>query len=149
MKNRFLAYLIMNILMALPAVLLTQKPDAANQKKQSNFTGNVAVKMHTEPKNSLDCSLGSVSFGPGARTNWHKHPGGQILLITEGTAFYQERGSEKRTLKMGESITCPANVEHWHGATPKVKMTHLAVGPNTNRGPVVWLEKVTDNIYLK
>lgn len=149
MKSRFLVYLIMNILMAFPASVFAQKPDPTNHMKQGNFTGNVAVKMHADSKNSLNCSLGSVSFEAGARTNWHKHPGGQILLITEGAAFYQERGSEKRILKKGESVTCSANVEHWHGATPTNKMTHVTVGPNANRGAVVWLEKVTDHIYLK
>lgn len=93
--------------------------------------------------------MGSVSFQPGARTNWHKHPGGQILLITEGTAFYQERGGVKRILQKGDVVSCPPNLAHWHGASATSTMTHLAVGPNTDRGAVTWLEKVEDGVYLK
>jgi len=126
--------------------LISQKPAA---KQPSNFTGTVLVKMYTDPKNQLNCSMGSVSFQPGARTNWHKHPGGQILLITEGTAFYQERGGVKRILQKGDVVSCPPNLAHWHGASATSTMTHLAVGPNTDRGAVTWLEKVEDGVYLK
>ena len=123
--------------------------DVPAAKKHSDFTGTVSVNMYTEGKNELNCTLGSVSFQPGARTNWHKHPGGQILLITEGTAFYQERGRAKRTIKKGESVSCLPNVEHCHGASAGMAMTHLAVGPNTDHGTVIWLEKVEDSVYLK
>jgi len=126
--------------------LISQKPVA---KQPSNFTGTVLVKMYTDPKNQLNCSMGSVSFQPGARTNWHQHPGGQILLITEGTAFYQERGGVKRILQKGDVVSCPPNLAHWHGASATSTMTHLAVGPNTDRGAVTWLEKVEDGVYLK
>ncbi|WP_231424848.1 MULTISPECIES: cupin domain-containing protein [Pedobacter] len=152
MKNLFLKLFTLILLLAFPILLNAQESGATSinsQKKQNNFTGIVSVKMHTESKNNLDCTLGTVSFEPGARTNWHKHTGGQILLITEGTAYYQERGSKKRILEKGESVTCSPNVAHWHGAAAKSKMTHVAVGPNSNRGAVVWLEKVNDSVYSK
>jgi 4-carboxymuconolactone decarboxylase len=114
----------------------------------SHFTGNTSVKMYTDAKNGLDCSVGSVSFEPGARTNWHSHAGGQILLVTEGTAFYQEKGQAKQILHKGDIATCLPNVEHWHGASPDGRMTHTAIGPNADKGPVVWLGKVDDDIYL-
>lgn len=125
------------------------KDQLLSEKKQSNFSGIVSVKMFTDPKNLLNCTIGSISFEAGARTNWHKHPGGQILMITEGTAFYQERGSRKRSIRKGEVVSCLPNVEHWHGASTTGPMTHLAVGPNTDRGAVTWLEKVEDKVYLK
>ena len=114
----------------------------------SHFTGNTSVKMYTDAKNGLDCSVGSVSFEPGARTNWHSHGGGQILLITEGTAFYQEKGKAKQILHQGDIVTCLAGVEHWHGASPDQRMTHTAIGPNADKGTVIWLGKVDDETYL-
>jgi len=118
------------------------------QSGASNFTGNTSVKMYTNAKNGLNCSVGSVSFAPGARSNWHSHGGGQILLITEGTAFYQEKGQPKRILHKGDVVTCLPNVEHWHGASPDSRMTHTAIGPNADQGTVVWLGKVDDEVYL-
>jgi 4-carboxymuconolactone decarboxylase len=91
--------------------------------------------------------MGSVTFEPGARTNWHRHPSGQILVITDGTAYYQEKGKPKQTLSKGHVVKCPPGVTHWHGATRVGSMTHLAVSPNLNMGQVVWLEKVTDEEY--
>ena len=127
----------------------SEKQKVTAEKKPSNFTGTVEVKMFTQANNPLNCSVGSVSFQPGTRTNWHKHAGGQILLITDGIAFYQERGGVKKILNKGELVSCPPNVEHWHGASTNGAMTHLAVGPNTDKGPVTWLEKVEEHVYLK
>jgi 4-carboxymuconolactone decarboxylase len=120
----------------------------SKNKQESNFTGKVSVKMYTDAQNGLNCSLGSVTFQAGARTNWHVHPGGQILLITEGFAYYQEKGKPKRIVHIGETITCLANVEHWHGASPKGSMTHMTVGPNSDQGSVIWHGKVSDEVYL-
>jgi len=57
-----------------------------------------------------------VTFEPGCRNNWHKHPGGQILLITGGRGWYQEFGKEARELYPGDVVKIPANAKHWHGA---------------------------------
>ncbi|WP_353906701.1 carboxymuconolactone decarboxylase family protein [Pedobacter sp.] len=119
-----------------------------NSDAASHFTGNTSVKMYTDAKNGLECSVGSVSFEPGARTNWHSHGGGQILLITEGTAFYQEKGKPKQILHKGDLVTSLPGAEHWHGATPDSRMTHTAIGPNADKGTVIWLGKVDDDIYL-
>ncbi|WP_316739040.1 cupin domain-containing protein [Pedobacter aquatilis] len=141
-------HIILSMLAILP-FCYNLKAQSLVSRQESNFTGKVSVKMLTSAENPLDCTMGNVSFQPGARTNWHKHPGGQILMITEGTAFYQERGKPKRLIRKGEVVTCLPNVEHWHGASKDSAMTHLAVGPNTDKGKVVWLEKVGDDVYQK
>ena len=147
-------FYILFFFFGLPVASLAQSENSSDVKKvagkgESNFTGSVSVKMYTEPGNPLNCTMGRVSFQPMARTNWHKHPGGQMLLVTEGIAFYQERGGKKRVLHKGEAVTCSPNVEHWHGASPDGLMTHITVGPNTEKGAVIWLEKVVDEVYLK
>jgi quercetin dioxygenase-like cupin family protein len=113
----------------------------------SNFTGTVWVNMLVTPQDQLDSGVGSVTFEPGARTNWHMHPGGQALLVTEGKGLYQEKGGPVRVIKKGEVIICPPGTAHWHGATPKNKLTHIAISTNGEKGPAVWLQKVTDEEY--
>lgn len=113
----------------------------------SNFIGTVYVHMIAHSDTTHNINMGNVTFEPGARTNWHYHPGGQILMITEGTGYYQEKGRPIKWMRKGDVIKCPHNVEHWHGASPKTGVTHLAIGTNTNLGAAVWLRPVTDEEY--
>jgi quercetin dioxygenase-like cupin family protein len=91
--------------------------------------------------------IGNVTFEPGARTNWHSHPGGQILLITKGKGLYQEKGKAIQNISEGDVVKCPPAIAHWHGATPIDTMAHIAIGVNTQKGSVVWMEPVTDQEY--
>ena len=113
----------------------------------TNFTGVAWVNMLVQPKDQLDVSMGVVTFEPGARTNWHKHPGGQILLVTEGKGYYQERGRPVEIMQKGDVIKCLPNVAHWPGGSPDSKVTHVAIGPDAEKGNAVWLQKVTDKEY--
>lgn len=113
----------------------------------NNFTGTVWLKPLVPNDSAFNCIVGSVTFEPGARSNWHYHPAGQILLVTAGIGYYQEKGKPIRIIRKGDAITCPPNVEHWHGASPGSMMTHIAINPNTEKGIVVWLRKVSDEEY--
>src|SRR5690242_9707127 len=59
----------------------------------NNFTGNAWLQPMITADSLNFTQVGNVTFEPGARTKWHLHPGGQILLITGGTGYYQEKGS--------------------------------------------------------
>jgi 4-carboxymuconolactone decarboxylase len=113
----------------------------------NNFTGNAYVNMMVTPDEVFNTQMATVTFEPGARTNWHYHPSGQILMVTDGIAYYQEKGKPKQTLLKGQVAKCPPSVRHWHGAAPSGSMTHLVVSSNLEKGAVVWLEKVTDEEY--
>ena len=91
-------------------------------------------------------SIAQAVFDPGARLDWHSHPGGQILLITDGTGFYQEKGKPKQTVHKGDVIKCAPGVEHWHGATSQSGVTYIATSP-AQKGKTVWLQKVSDQEY--
>ena len=117
------------------------------QVTSENFTGTVWLEMLITDDGTLDTHIGNVTFEPGARTNWHYHPGGQILLATYGTGYYQERGGPIQVLQKGDAIKCPPDVEHWHGASPDSRFTHIAISPNLDSGGVVWLDPVTDEEY--
>jgi quercetin dioxygenase-like cupin family protein len=91
--------------------------------------------------------IGNVTFEPGARTNWHSHPGGQILLATNGSGYYQEHGRPIQLLRTGDVVEIGPSVVHWHGATPSGEFTHVAVVTNSLGGSTVWLQPVTDEEY--
>lgn len=114
-----------------------------------NFSGTAWLNMLVEQDTTFNTSIGKVTFEPGVRTNWHYHPGGQILLATSGKGRYQEEGSAVRELQQGEVITCKPNIRHWHGAAPDSEFSHIAIGTNTDKGAVVWLQPVTDEEYNK
>jgi 4-carboxymuconolactone decarboxylase len=118
-----------------------------NKITNDNFSGNAWLSMLVENDSSYNTQIGNVTFEPGARTKWHYHPGGQILLVTRGKGFYQEKGKQIEIIQEGDVIKIPPNVIHWHGASPTDSFTHITISPNTDKGKVVWLEKVTDEEY--
>jgi quercetin dioxygenase-like cupin family protein len=90
----------------------------------------------------------SVTFEPGARSAWHTHPCGQTLIVTAGLGWTQCWGEKKEEIRPGDVITCPPGKKHWHGATGKTAMTHIAIQEAKDGKVVEWLEKVSDEDYL-
>jgi len=115
----------------------------------NNFSGTVWLKMMGASDTTLHTSFGNVTFEPKARTNWHSHPGGQILFITEGQGYYQAKGQPARLLRKGDVVEIPRNVEHWHGAASDSEFAHISVSLNTDEGGAVWSGPVTDEEYDK
>jgi len=113
----------------------------------NNFAGTAYLHMMGAKDPTLHASFGNVTFEPKARTNWHSHPGGQILFITEGKGFYQAKGEPARLLCKGDVVEIPKNVVHWHGAAPDNEFAHIAVSLNTDEGGAVWIGPVTDEEY--
>ena len=113
------------------------------------FTGSVSVEPLFGAKETMPSTGGLVTFEPGARSAWHTHPAGQILIVTSGTGWVQEEGGEKREIKPGDVIWTPPGVKHWHGATGSTAMSHIAITNVANGKNVEWLEKVTDQQYGK
>lgn len=111
------------------------------------FTGTPWVQILVPKDETGAYSIGSVTFEPGARTNWHTHPAGQILLVTDGDGFYQEKGKPARTLKKGDVINIPSGVEHWHGASKDHRLVHIAISNFKDESNVTWLSPVTDEEY--
>jgi quercetin dioxygenase-like cupin family protein len=111
------------------------------------FTGKAWIKPLVPNDTTFNSVIGNVVFEAGARNNWHTHPGGQILIVTDGIGYYQEKGKLIRLLNKGDVVTIQPDVEHWHGASPDSEFTHIAINPNTQEGVVVWLDRVTDEEY--
>lgn len=115
--------------------------------ESDNFKGTVWLNMLT----SFDtaCPIGNVTFEPGCRNSWHKHAGGQILLVTAGRGYYQEWGKPAQELHPGDVVQIPGDVKHWHGAASDSWFVHLAIEVNPEKGPAEWLEPVADEGYNK
>jgi quercetin dioxygenase-like cupin family protein len=117
------------------------------QGPASNFTGKAFNYGLVAADSTYTSLVGNVYFEPGARSNWHTHPAGQILIITDGAGFHQIKGQPKQRLKKGDVVKCPPNELHWHGASPDVGMQQLYIIPNTEKGIVNWMQPVTDAEY--
>ena len=111
------------------------------------FTGNAYPTSLVESDSIYNTVVGNVYFEPGARSNWHSHPAGQILIITDGVGYHQIEGQPVETIKKGSVVKCPPNVRHWHGASADVGLQQMYIVPNTEKGIVNWDEAVTDEVY--
>lgn len=112
------------------------------------FTGEVEVDMLFPDNESTSFSGAYVTFQPGARTAWHLHPAGQHMIVTDGAALTGTRDGKVIEFKERETIWCPPDIDHWHGATPDAPMTHLVITGIKDGTAVVWKEKVIDEQYL-
>lgn len=111
------------------------------------FTGTTYLTMLSRGGDEFNAPIGNVTFEPGARTHWHKHAGGQILLVLNGEGRYQEKGKEIQILHKGDVVRIAPDVVHWHGAAPDSWFVHISVETNPQKGPAVWMDPVTDEEY--
>jgi 4-carboxymuconolactone decarboxylase len=102
------------------------------------FIGTAWVNILVPKDETGSYAIGNVVFEPGCRNNWHTHPAGQILLVTDGKGYYQEIGKPARSLTKGDVVVIPSHVEHWHGASSDSSFTHIVVTNNTEQGAVEW-----------
>jgi quercetin dioxygenase-like cupin family protein len=127
--------------------LSTPRPTA--KAPASNFTGDVYVTpvySGTEPSRM---TVALVRFTPGARTHWHRHAVGQTLHVTEGVGLVGTRDGSVLRVRAGDTVVCPPDEEHWHGAAADTFMSHLALLEALPGGqdPTTWLEPVPDEPY--
>jgi 4-carboxymuconolactone decarboxylase len=123
--------------------LFFSKGELSNNNKH---LGKVWLKEINSPDSIFNYSIAHAIFEANAVLNWHIHPGGQILLVTDGVGYYQERGKPGQILKKGMVIKCPPGVEHWHGASTTNMVSYLATTPAQN-GKTIWLQPVTEAEY--
>lgn len=112
------------------------------------FTGSVFVDpLILRPSEPSRVTCASVTFEPGARTAWHTHPSGQILVVTAGCGLVQEWGGGVEKILPGDVVWIPPGVKHWHGAAPHTMMTHIAIQEEVEGRTAEWMEHVTDDQY--
>lgn len=130
-------------------LLYRQGSQPSSKGSAEYFTGDVTVVPLFPPNDTAHFSGAYVTFQPGARTNWHWHPAGQHMIVTDGTALTGTRDGTVLEFGKGDVVWCPTGIDHWHGATPDAPMTHLVITGSKDGKAVVWKEKVTDEQYGK
>ena len=119
----------------------------SNPAPTEYFTGSVVITPLVKNE-GIPCNAAKVTFEPGARTNWHTHPVGQILIVTDGSGYVQKTGETVQQLNPGDVVTILADEEHWHGAKPDSNLIHIAIQMLSETGEeTVWLNPVTDEEY--
>ena len=114
---------------------------------EENFTGRVRRDpLHTSALPSRLMS-GLVTFEPGARTRWHQHPVGQLLIITAGHGRVATWGGPVQEVAAGDVVWIEPGEKHWHGASPTTAMSHIAVTEAQGGTAVDWLEPVADHQF--
>jgi quercetin dioxygenase-like cupin family protein len=113
------------------------------------FTGTVRVDPLFEALDPARVRGAHVTFEPGARTAWHTHPLGQTLIVTFGLGWAQREGGPIEEIRPGDVVWFAPNEKHWHGASAKTAMTHIAIQEALNGSPVTWLEQVSDEQYQR
>jgi len=122
---------------------------ASNKGPARNFSGSVRVDPLFAAHAPSATSGAYVTFEPGARSAWHTHPLGQVLVVTAGAGHVQRWGGPVQDIRPGDVIWTPPGVKHWHGAASATALTHIAIQEAAGGSNVEWLEKVSDEQYGK
>ncbi len=131
----------------IPGTVNTVFPAGARVESE-HFTGSVWVERLLQAgTGDQPVAVGNVTFPPRSRSNWHHHPAGQSLLVLDGVGYYQERGEAVRVLRKGETVQCPPDIEHWHGAANDHWFVQLAMTTEHPEGRVIWGAPVTETEY--
>jgi len=134
----------------LPKIGIMRSGSQASTKGAAEyFTGAVRIDPLFNANDPLRASGARVTFGPGARTAWHAHPFGQILIVTAGSGWVQQWGGPVEEIREGDVVRIPPGVKHWHGATPTTAMTHIAIQEPLDGKSADWMEKVSDEQYRR
>lgn len=128
-------------------ILYSQNSQPAFSGPADLFVGEVDVQVLFPDNPQTAFSGAYVTFQPGARTAWHTHPAGQHMVVTDGWALTGTRDGRVLLFEEGETVWCPADIDHWHGATQHRAMTHLVITGDKNGENVTWKEQVTDKAY--
>jgi quercetin dioxygenase-like cupin family protein len=121
----------------------------SRQGPAENFTGSVRIDALFNSTAPSRTSGARVTFEPGARTAWHTHPLGQILIVTAGSGWVQQWGGQIQEIREGDVVWIPPGQKHWHGATATTGMTHIAIQEYLDGKVVEWMEQVSDDQYRR
>ncbi len=121
---------------------LTSRDRSWSPSGNEHFTGSVWNSRVVEGEGGM--TMIAVQFAPGARSDWHSHPAGQVLYVVSGSGLVQTESGETKSITPGDVVYAPAGERHWHGAAPHSPMLHLSL---TTDGPTAWDEKVSDDVY--
>ena len=130
-----------------PQITVTPSGSQPSSLATENFTGVVRVDDRFQREAPARIGGATVTFEPGARTAWHTHPLGQTLIVTAGAGLVQNWGGPVQDIRPGDVVWIPPGVKHWHGASPRTGMTHIAIAEALDGKSVEWNEQVSAEQY--
>jgi len=120
--------------------------DLGTKAPNTHHIGEAWLNFLVQADDDFKYNITQATFSANSTLDWHKHTTDQVLIITEGEGYYQERGKEAVILKKGDVIKCAKDTEHWHASTPEKKVSYLAIYGSE---PTIWTEKLTKEYYNK
>ncbi|MWB94142.1 cupin domain-containing protein [Flavobacterium sp. GA093] len=111
------------------------------------MTGDVSYKKQTSIIHPDNTVVKEVVFEPGSRCNWHINPSLQLFVVTAGVGYFQEKGQPIQLIQKDQVLTILPGIEHWYGATPFSRFSHISIITEIDKGKGIWLESVTDEEY--
>ena len=82
---------------------------AINGTSTGYFTGQVRIDPVFDAEGAARASVGHVTFEPGARTKWHTHPIGQLLIVSQGSGYVCKAGEAPQPIRARRSCTVCIN----------------------------------------
>lgn len=157
MKKFFIWALFLMIWLAAPVFsngaegqTIIRAGDNASVKGPANwFTGSPRIDPLWPDDKNVNASGAYVNFAPGERSAWHEHPAGQTLVVLYGVGRVGTADGKVYEIRPGDVVRCPPKIRHWHGASPQMGMTHLAVTGVKDGKNAIWYKKVTDEEYSR
>jgi quercetin dioxygenase-like cupin family protein len=111
----------------------------------THYIGEAWLNAIIHDDAELGYNITKATFRANSTLDWHKHSSVQVLIIVDGSAYYQERGKDPVVLKTGDVIRCPKDTEHWHTSTKESNVTYLALYGGDQ--PTKWTEVLTQEYY--
>lgn len=118
--------------------------DVRQAVSNETLAGAAWQQVVVKPDGANNIQVSTVTCEAGSRNNWHVHPRGQVIMVTDGEGYYQDKGGPKRLLRKGDIVNCMPGLIHWHGATPDSKFSYIAIKKQTHHGLVQWHEPVSN-----
>ncbi|MCR4524214.1 cupin domain-containing protein [Bosea sp. 47.2.35] len=145
------SFLVLSTVLArAQGIEITRNASAPSTVGDNKLFSGHAVVDPLFPANAFTHGTGGlVTFAPGARTAWHTHPAGQMLIVTSGKGWVQQEGSQRQEINPGDVVWIQPGVNHWHGATDKSGMSHIAISYMKDGKNVEWGRLVTGEEYAK
>lgn len=137
----------------IPLLSIAQKPEyvtssyleEGTKAPNIHFIGEAWLNNLLQADSNFNYNITRATFKANSTLDWHKHSSVQVIIITEGEGYYQERGKEPVILKKGDLIKCNKDTEHWHSSTKESSVTYLAIYGGTQ--PTTWTEKLSQEYY--
>ncbi len=111
------------------------------------FTGSVTITKPFKADAPSHFSGAEINFDAGSRTAWHSHDLGQLLIVTSGVGRVQRWGGPVQEIRKGDVVWISPYQKHWHGASPKSPMTHIAILETGSAPATEWMEHVSNTQY--